>query len=290
MVADAPRTRVTRHDAEDGRWEVVSRGPDPRLRGDVRGYHGYAEELARPVRRREPPSGDVVLIVNFGAAIRVDHPRGTARSIKAGGGFVAGLHESFALVGSSGAQRGVEVRFTPLGAHRFLGLPMDALANRVVELGDLAGAVAPDLAARLAASPDWATRFAILDAVIAARLGSTPAAPAGVAWAWHQLQLTGGRAEIGALAVELGCSRRHLVAQFREQIGLPPKTVARILRFQGALRLLGRDDRPSWAEIAHRCGYYDQAHLIRDFRRFAGRPPGEFLRVGFLDGRADAQD
>jgi AraC-like DNA-binding protein len=74
---------------------------------------------------------------------------------------------------------------------------------------------------------------------------------------------------------------------------VPPKTLARILRFEHALALLRRDDGARFAEIAERCGYYDQAHMNRDFRAFAGASPSEFLARRLPDGggvRADAAE
>jgi len=74
----------------------------------------------------------------------------------------------------------------------------------------------------------------------------------------------------------LGCSRKHLSTRFAEQVGLAPKTAARILRFGRAVSLIGADGRRSWGEIAAGCGYYDQAHFNRDFKQFAGSTPTEF--------------
>ena len=77
-------------------------------------------------------------------------------------------------------------------------------------------------------------------------------------------------------AAELECSRKHLIAVFRDQIGLPPKTVARVLRFQRAIRLYDGGG-ASWVDVAYACGYADEAHFIKDFRRFAGATPQAFL-------------
>ena len=79
---------------------------------------------------------------------------------------------------------------------------------------------------------------------------------------------------VGVLAAELGWSRRHLAARFRDEVGLAPKALARLLRFERALELLGTR---SLADVAYECGYYDQAHFNRDFRAFAGATPGELL-------------
>jgi AraC-like DNA-binding protein len=97
-----------------------------------------------------------------------------------------------------------------------------------------------------------------------------------------RLRATDGRAPIAAITDELGCSGRHLSTRFREQVGVPPKLFARILRFQKAVRLI--DTMPSWATIAAEAGYYDQAHLVRDFRQFAGAAPTEFMHLRLPDG------
>ena len=98
-----------------------------------------------------------------------------------------------------------------------------------------------------------------------------------VAWAWGILERTHGRAPIGWICDRLGRSRRHLAVRFREQVGLPPKTVGRIMRFDRAVSLLARED-AELAGVAFECGYYDQAHLNRDFREFAGVSPAAFAR------------
>ncbi len=281
---EAARTQVLDHRSGGGQGERVLREPDPRLGAHVRGYQGFTESRAGVLRRREVPSGDVVLIVNFGPALRLIDPREPTAPAVYRNAFVAGLHESYVLTESTGRSDGMQVNFTPIGAHLFLGLPMDALANRAVEFDDLPGTMARRLAAELRDAPTWEIRFAALDSIIAARLAEAPAPWAGVAWAWHNLNKAGGCLSIGSMSAQLGCSRKHLIAQFRKQIGLPPKRLARILRFSRVIRLLERDDRMCWAEIAHACGYYDQAHFIKDFREFAGSTPREFVPRRRPDG------
>ena len=102
--------------------------------------------------------------------------------------------------------------------------------------------------------------------------------------AWWRLVSTHGAASVEALAAEVGWSRRHLFARFREQTGLPPKVFARILRFQRAATLMAAAEGPSLCEIALDCGYYDQAHLNRDFRAFAGRTPTELMAARLPKG------
>jgi AraC-like DNA-binding protein len=202
--------------------------------------------------------------------------------------FIAGLHDSYAVVQAGEWQSGIEVNLTPLGTYLLLGVPMEALANRVVGLEDLLGGTAAVLVEQLHEAPSWDARFDLVDAFVASRLAEARPPSPSVAWAWKRLGENRGRLDIGALAGELGCSRKHLIAQFREQVGLPPKTVARVLRFRGVLESLERANGTRLAEIAQECGYYDQAHLNRDFREFAGITPTEFLDRRLPGGEGSA--
>jgi len=93
-----------------------------------------------------------------------------------------------------------------------------------------------------------------------------------------------GSITIGEMAAEIGFSRKHLTAQVREQLGLPPKMVARVLRFNRAIRAAEVGNEAGWAAIAQDCGYFDQPHFIRDFVAFSGMTPSEFHRRRMPDG------
>jgi AraC-like DNA-binding protein len=260
---------------------MAARDAHPCLRGHVRSYIGYLEVTPRALSRREVPGPDITLIISLGPAIDVfDAARRGGRFTS----FVSGLWDGPAVTEHSGYQHGIEVNLTPLGAHRLLGLPMHQLANAIVALDDVLGAEVALLAERLYEAPGWAARFDLLDAVLARRLQAAPSASAGVVWAWGRLLSTHGAVSVEALTRELGWSRRHLGSRFREQIGLTPKLLGRILRFDRVVTLL-RDETPErWAEVAYDCGYYDQSHLNRDFRQFAGATPTEFLASRLPDG------
>lgn len=274
-----PAIEQAGHDSPIGRWEFASRGPIPELRGVVQHYVGWHEWTPTPLRRRQMPIGAIPVILSFGLPFALldphDPERGRRRRRVS---FVAGIHDEYAIVEHDGLSHGVEIYFTPLGARRVLGLPLRELTNQCVPFEDVLGEpTARELVEQLALAPDWPARFALLDTTICTRLREAREPAPALSWAWRRLEGSGGRLTVGALAQELGCSRRHLVAQMHEQLGLPPKAFARILRFNRAVELLGRDDGARLGEIALDCGYYDQAHLNRDFRAFAGDPPSAFL-------------
>jgi AraC-like DNA-binding protein len=268
--------RVQRHDSPLGRWEMVHAAPHPALRGHVLRYCGYSEDMPATLARREVATPAVTVIFSFGPAIDVDGARHTS--------FVAGVDDRYAETRHDGHQRGLEVKLAPLAVRRLLGVPAPELAGRVVALDAVLGRPAEELTDRMALAPDWPARFALLDAALIDRLGRTPRTASDVAHAWRRLVASHGGVSIAGLASELGWSRRHFGARFREHVGLAPKPAARVLRFRRAVALIERDDGTRLAEIAQDCGYYDQAHLNRDFRAFAGSSPSDHLGRRLPDG------
>jgi AraC-like DNA-binding protein len=187
--------------------------------------------------------------------------------------FVAGITDGPVLVGHRGSARCLQVDLTPLGARRILRLPMAEIANRSVPIEALLGRSGSHLVQRIGDAPGWPERFRIVDAAIRARLIDSPDVDAGVAWSLARIASCGGNTAIGALAADLGWSHRRLITRYRDAVGVPPKTMARIVRFERVTARLR-----SGAELAVaavECGYFDQAHLAREVRELAGITPTE---------------
>jgi AraC-like DNA-binding protein len=258
--------------------ELVTRLPPPGLREYVVRCEGFVERTSGPLRRREVAYPAVPVILSFGTDWRLldpDRPDGPGERHRS---FAAGLHDGPAIVEHGGDAHCMQLDLTPLGAHALFGVAMHELAGRCVALDDLLGErAAAELVERLAEASGWPERFAILEDFVAARMAAARGPSPDAVWAWRRLEETGGRLAVEALARELGCSRRHLAARFREQVGLAPKTVARVLRFHRAVNLLRSAQTTRWVDIAHECGYYDQSHFNRDFRDLAGTSPGEIV-------------
>ena len=254
-----------------------------------------------PVQERHLPSTEVPLLLNFGAPHRrqdLDAGEWTARD----GVWVVGLHARHQLTQAVGERHFMVVRFTPIGAHLFLGLPMHLIANEAIDLEQIDSR----LCARTRASR-WDSRGAGPSGSPRWNRSSRSASPmqkcrARSLSSGAELVATDGRIALGSLDSEIDCSHRTLIARFRTCVGFPPKTIARLLRFNRVMRSLDRssqtranetvgkpyiesthtDDRRAdairWADIAADCGYFDQAHLIKEFREFAGSTPDAFLR------------
>jgi AraC-like DNA-binding protein len=256
--------------------EQVSRRLREPLGAYVLGAEGWRCRDGEPHVLREIPFPGIPLILNLGAPWSIADPGARADRRDS---FVAGLHTAPTLVAAPASWECLELRVTPLGARRLLGVPMHELANRTVALEDVLPGTG-ELVERLRERTTWPARFSLLEAFLERRLGDSPPPSGEIAWTWHRLRRSGGRAPIGELVAELGWSHRRLIARFREQIGLAPKAVARVFRFDRAVAALA--SRPP-AEVARECGYFDQAHLNRDFRELAGTTPAAFVK-SFQDG------
>lgn len=158
-----------------------------------------------------------------------------------------------------------------------LGVHASAIAGRIIPLEELWGdAATRRLFDRLAGARDTHDAAAVLESAIAERLASTHGPRVGSRLALNAADRLAS-ANVSAVAVDLGVSERHLRRVFREAVGVSPKTFAKLVRFRRALGA-AREDRPAgWASIAAGAGYYDQAHLIAEFRAIAGVTPRVLL-------------
>ncbi len=282
MQDERPGVTVLRQQTAAGGWEAVIAPPDPRLRALVSGsYHGWTEHAAGPVTRREVPKAAVPLILNFGPPFQVTSPADSGSTLRPYGSFLAGMTALPALTVAERYSHCLQVNLTPLGAWQVLGLAMHELTDRVVALEDVLGPAAALLVEELAGANGWPQRFRLLDLALLRRAAGHRAPTPEVVHALARLDASCGTVAIGALAAETGVSRRRLIDRFQVQVGLTPKALARILRFNRAVGLLtAPQGEPDLADIALACGFYDQAHFNREFRSLAGCTPRGFLRDG----------
>ncbi len=252
-------------------FEMVRRKPATALAGIVTDICGYREVCPGHFRIVEYASLTVPLVISFAEAFAIGLGRNPGDNDRFAS-FAAGLYAGPVVIESFGGSCCVQINFTPLGARQFFGLPMSELRDRMVGLDDALGFEGVALRERLGEAQDWNARFAIAEGFVTSRLAQAKRMSAEIAWAYREVLRTGGRTRITALAGELGWSRKHLAEKFSEAIGIGPKTLSRVVRFNRALSQSKRQQ-DDWAGIAADCGYADQAHLVREFRQFAGQTP-----------------
>ncbi|MEV5558123.1 helix-turn-helix domain-containing protein [Nonomuraea wenchangensis] len=173
----------------------------------------------------------------------------------------------------------LQVRLSPLVAHAVLGASSE-LGGTVAALDDLWGREAPLIQERLREARSWQERFAITESALARRTDPRRTVDPEVAFSWRRMVAGRGRVRVGRLVAETGWSRKRLWSRFRDQIGLTPKRVAQLIRFDHAVHRLAAGQRA--ASVAAESGYADQSHLNRDVTAFAGMTPTAVARSPFL--------
>ncbi|PTL76797.1 AraC family transcriptional regulator [Vitiosangium sp. GDMCC 1.1324] len=215
------------------------------------------------------PDGEVDLIVRVTPANGYVHAIGTR---------LHALHKSVVDVPQT-----IAVRFKPGGAYPFFGVPMSELTDRIVSIDTLWGADGTRLRHELAEAPSIAARMQVLEDALTERLRRgdvfEPASAHVVRRAIRVMTDATEPPRVEVLARELGLSARQLRRAFDEVVGVSPKEFARVVRFQRAVRASERAATPDWGAIAAAVGYYDQAHLISDFRALTGTTPSAFVRA-----------
>jgi AraC-like DNA-binding protein len=270
--------------------------PEP-LRRYVASYTGYRQRGVPPARHRGLPSPYLTLIFTLDEPLTIEAHPDPGQPPGEFGTLLGGLHSAPALITHQGAQSGIQVALRPLGARALLGLPAGELTALDLPAEAVLGGVCAELRDRVRAAAGWPERFAVLDEILLRGAGLNWAgARVGVApelrWAWHELLREGGTVRVSELAAGTGWSERHLTSRFRTEIGLAPKAAARVIRFDRARKRLVRrltDDTERaylLADLAADCGYFDQAHLAREFRALAGCPPSQWLAEEFRNVQA----
>lgn len=253
----------------------VTRPPGPALSKFV-DYFWSLSDAPPHVRERVVPSGTIELVVNVDQdEFRIfDAGAGSEAHRRFSGAIVSGCYSRPFVIDTRDHAAILGVHFKPGGASGLLGAPPGELSNLHVALSDLWGACAAELRERLCAARNTSERFRILERVLIGRLADRPRAPGAIATAVRELGRRG--VAVGDIAERLQLSRRHFIELFTRHVGMTPKRYARVRRFQRTLSMATTSPSSTWVQLALEGGYYDQAHLCRDWADLAGLSPAEW--------------
>lgn len=254
----------------------VTRAPARPLRPYVTKYIGYRLFGHPPGLHRGLPSQNMTLIFSIDRTIDVVAQTNRRNPPRRYRSVLGGLHDSPALIAHDGNQEGVAVQLSPIASRALVGLPAAELFDPTVEVDEVTGRDGRELWERLHDTGDWEPRFSACDRVLSGLLSESNVSPE-LTRAWATLVRTGGRIPLSELATEVGYSRQHLRLRFRQEFGVGPKQAGRLIRFDRAAGMLLRTSSPDFSEVAVSCGYYDQAHMYRDFASIAGCSPAEMV-------------
>jgi AraC-like DNA-binding protein len=229
-----------------------------------------ASETLQP--ERILPDGCVELILNFGSHFQEQKENGEQEAQPLH--FLVGQMTRPMLISPNGRVELIGVRFHPGGTRPFFPFDMQDVTNRVVELAALSCDLERKLVSRIEEArslTSWSLKIEMLETLLAGLLRNSNHDP----WV-RRLAATiverGGQVTVDDLANQAGISNRQLERRFLTEVGIGPKLLCRIVRFQQVFRAVDRND-ARWVTVAADCGYYDQAHLIRDFQQFARQTP-----------------
>lgn len=235
----------------------------------------------RPSHERERivPSGTFEMVFNLVEdefrIYTATNPTGYKRF---SGAMVSGTYTGSFVIDPAQHRSIIGVHFKPGGAVPFLGIPAHEVADAHIDLASLWGPSAHELRERMATAKVTATRFRILQESLTRRL-------AGSAFRNDALLLVLGllddsEVRVRDVARRVEMSPRRLIQNFSSEVGLTPKMFARIRRFQRVLDAVTAGTTPVWPDIAAQYGFYDQSHLIREFRAFSGLSPASYYARG----------
>jgi len=286
------RTRVFRGAIGEGAaWELWQRTPSRALTGRVIGLWAGLSPLPL-ARHRVLPNGELSLMFHVGPGQRLAERDGVTWDETLRSGFLSGLQERPITVESPHADtRVVSVRLAPLGAFALLdGLPQHELRADVIELDAVLGGVhrVGALRERLLEARDLGAALDLVEAWLEERFARGREPHPVTRALCDRIAATGGRLRVERAAREAGLSPRRLHELFQREVGVPPKRLARIVRFRRTLDALAVARNADLADLALRSGYADQAHLHRDFRALAGLTPRTYLEA--LGDGADGAD
>jgi AraC-like DNA-binding protein len=236
-----------------------------------------AQGLTNHKRERVLPNGVVEVIINLGSFHKVLARDDYSREQLYRDSWVAGIQNRHLVIESLRETDLVGVRFRPGGAYALFGFPMIELSDEVVELELISKQRFADLRDQLLEARTTTEQFRVVESMLLESLDFNRGAHPAVGHLATRIRSWDGAVRISDLVEQVALSHKRLMQLFQRDVGMTPKALAQIYRFQSVLRRIARDSEPDWSRLAAACGYYDQPHLVHEFRRLSGLTPGEYL-------------
>lgn len=197
--------------------------------------------------------------------------------------WIAGLRHEFITISAVPGSSMLVVRFREGMAHAALHLPLGLLKNQVLDAGEVLGPCIAALREQLVNTPHPGEKFALMLAFLTDRIRRRPDIHPAVSFAVQKIIENPAMVTVDELVRKTGWSHKHLIAVFDKYVGASPKAFVRVSRFQKAVFSIGEKTTVDWGALVHDCGYYDQAHFIKDFKRFSGFSPENYLLMRGAD-------
>lgn len=223
------------------------------------------------------PTCTVELIINFGSGFRVYDHDDPAKFDLNSRIWLVGLQTDHIINQPIAETNMIGIRFKPAGIYPFFGIPASEFQNQIVELDAVWGNEANLWREELYYAPTIEAKFWTLEQKLCRKLTENAAGLDVVQYALRSISLQKGTLPIKALSENIGISQKHLASQFKKYVGVSPKMMARLYRFQHVLHTIDPSQPINWAQIAYDFDYYDQSHFNKEFAAFTGFSPTQYM-------------
>ena len=193
--------------------------------------------------------------------------------------WVSGVHDEYLSISAHHDSEMFVIQLKPYGASPFLKIPMNQIANRVVAGDALLDGSLLQLRDELFASDTSEQKFSVAEQWLSRHFAEEHSPPDEVVASVASIDKN-PTANLSDTLQGIGVTSKHLIDLFRRFVGITPKVYQRVMRFNRVFQAIRENGSIDWAEVASQCGYADQSHFIREFRRFSGFKPAEFIRAG----------
>ena len=252
--------------------------PEPPLSHFVENIWYYDGHNVGYSREKILPDGAIELIIDLDSwPKRIFEDETTTdrfRTVKKA--WISGERTRYIVIGTDNVHM-IGIRFKPGGAYPFFGFPICELSEWVTELDLIWGRMIYSLRDRLLEVDSPEEKIKTFEAFLLEQVQRSLEPNRAISFAIHRLQNSPQFLAIRDLANQIGITQKHLISQFEKIVGLRPKSFARVVKFQKVLKLVEDRKQVEWASIAYECGYYDQAHFIKEFHTFSGLNPSAYL-------------
>lgn len=267
-----------------GRFLVIYqiRAPEEPLNLGISHFTYFRGIDASHTIERFLPDGNVEIVINLGDEPRYIYDNDTLVEKQACKRlWLSGIRTRYLSIPSSTGSEFFIIHFRKGRSRPFLKLPLCEIADQVIEGDEVLPKVYLELRERLLEAPSPSAKFSIANAVLRRQFPQGLGVPPLVSASVKMLSRNPSGQTMDFLTRYSGYSARHFIEIFRENIGLAPKVLQRILRFQKAIAEITTPRMVSWRTLAQECGYYDQSHFNSDFKEFSGINPTLYrLQVG----------
>lgn len=228
------------------------------------------------------PDGSTSIIFNFGSPINIYGINGDYKNLQ--DSLIIGAQKKYYLLEEQDNTDIIGIKFRQSGAIHFLQTPMSLLSNKVVKLDDILNGESIKLRNLLSKTNDVEEVKKVLDYYLLIKADMLNTKSDIIDFAIKQVKSDGSPALIKKLCDTANISNKHLISLFNKNVGLSPKLIQRINKFIRVIHTINNRKEVVWPEIAYECNYFDQAHLINDFKSFSGISPKKYLDNPSSDG------